>query len=98
MTMRAEGSAGGATPDEAGESRPVARGRLRSVAAIVAGILVLLALTVPQNLVALLDQGRTDPVSRFALEAARSLESTMRIIGVPQVYDGLRERFQRLRQ
>jgi hypothetical protein len=96
--MRAEGSAGGGTTETPVGVDADPRRRLRQVFAIVAAVLVLLAAAMPQNLVALLDKGRTDPVSRAALEAARGLEAAMSAIGTPQLYEGLRERFQRLRQ
>lgn len=96
--MRIEGSAGGAAPEEPVMDRVAGRARLRSVFAALAGVLLLLALATPQNLVALLDRGRTDPVSRAVLDAARGLEAAMSQIGVPQLYESLRERFQNLRQ
>ena len=83
---------------EAGESPAGQRRRLRSAGAIVLGVLILLLVAMPQNLVALLDRGGTDPVSRTALEAARGIEGLLSRVGTPQLYEDLRARFQRLRQ
>lgn len=96
--MRVEGSASGGTTEAPAMVEADPRRRLRQIFAVVAAVLFLLAAAMPQNLVALLDKGRTDPVSRAALEAARGFEAAMSVIGTPQLYEGLRERFQRLRQ